>query len=419
MENLTDLIMKFAKNVRVPKAEYPKRVYNLLKELGYDPDIIKYIHITGSKGKGSLAKTCFQLLKNTNYKIGLFTSPHIFDIQERFVTNEGEIKYKQLYLLINRFLYIFEKSEFHFFEICLFLGIIYFIEQKCTIIILEVGVGGRFDPTNFCKPMVSLLGNISIEHKDFLGDTIEKIAFDKAGIIKKDIPAFSVNQEEIVKIIFQQEGKVLFYNDIIEYENRRILEDYSVEFDLIIYLQKKIILPNIILNRIGEANIRNFSLACVAILNIFPDLSCNMIYEAAKEKISYRMELYESNILIDTAHNGISFDNLMNTIDYWLKWNKITLYITLLEGKEIGDIIKVLNEYHCLIDKIYTFDFECPSIRRSQGYRLYEYLKNDFVVEYIDNLEKIKFENNKDDRYIFVGSFYSIPIVTNLLKPQI
>lgn len=407
--------MQYAKTTKIPQEQYPIRVYQLLKEQGFNPDIIHYIHIAGSKGKGSLAKTCFQILKENGNRVGLFTSPHIFDIRERLITQNGMITEQDLLSLIQRYTPIFEIQALYFFEICLFLGIIYFLEQKCTIVVLEVGVGGRYDPTNFCMPILSLLGHISLEHKDFLGNTIQKIAYDKAGIIKKNIPAFSTNQEKSVKKIFLQEGKVQFFDELITIENFQILDNFSASFDLIINLEQKIIINNIILNRIGQANLQNFALAIAGMYKIYPNISPQIIQKVALQKIAYRMDLIAQNVLIDTAHNGASFENLMKTTAEWLHWHDICLYLTLLEGKEAQDIIDVLKKYRILIKEIYVFDFEYT--KKSQGKNLFNDLKEDFSVVYMPNLE-IK-EIISHQKYIFAGSFYSIPLINSLLKNEI
>lgn len=416
MNNLTNILMSHASTKRFPKEIYLARIYNLLKEQGYNPDSLKYIHITGSKGKGSLAFTAFELLKKSGVKTGLFISPHIFDIRERFITGQGMISEEEFLNLMNKFTELFNNNDLHFFEICLFLALVYFLDTKCEYAVLEVGVGGRFDPTNFCRPEVSLLGHISIEHKDFLGDTIEEIAYDKAGIIKKDIMALSVNQNPVVKKILEEQGIVYFIDDIVIISNLTYNNQGKSKFDLIITINNsQRVITDIILNRVGEANIMNFVLAVAGVYYCLPNLSDEIIYDIAQQKIPYRMDLVREDVLIDTSHNGQSFDNLVQSLDR-MEWKNIVFYVTILEGKELSDIVEVLKNYKHLFAKIVCFDFESEAQKVSNGIGLYDLLKDDINSEYVANITEIKLE--KDTKKVFTGSFYSIPLIVDLINHQ-
>ena len=411
-----DYILSYSHTQKNPKEIYPVRVYNLLKSLDYNPDKIQYVHVAGSKGKGSLAQSSFELLKAMGDKVGLFVSPHIFDVRERFVTSDGMISENQLILLIERFTPVLEKQKFHFFEVCLFLALIFFEEETCDYVVLEVGVGGRYDPTNFCTPFVSLLGHISMEHKEFLGDSLEKIAFDKAGIIKKNVPAFSVDQDRNVKEVFLREGNVHFYSDICSIENLTIFENYASNFSLKIQGQ---LIYNINLTRIGQAHIKNFCLAVAGIMSKFPLISYDIIREVAEKKIPYRMDLIHPDIIIDTAHNDTSFQNLMETLDSWMHWKDITLYLTILEEKDIQKIASILKKYKNIVRRIKVFDFDATSSsRKSCGLALLALLKDDFTLEYIPDLRTHQIKKAPLERLVFAGSFYSVSIIRDLLKDQ-
>ncbi|MGL5956831.1 MAG: hypothetical protein ACRC0X_09610, partial [Brevinema sp.] len=132
--NLLEKILSFSTVKQIPKEQYPYRVYYLLRELGFDPDCVKYIHITGSKGKGSLAYNTFHILKAQGYRVGLFSSPHIFDVRERFVTEQGMISEADLQNLIICYQDFLKQKELHFFENCLFFALIYFLGQQCEYV---------------------------------------------------------------------------------------------------------------------------------------------------------------------------------------------------------------------------------------------------------------------------------------------
>ncbi|MGL5956716.1 MAG: Mur ligase family protein [Brevinema sp.] len=408
--NLLEKILSFSTVKQIPKEKYPYRVYNLLKELGFDPDRLKYIHITGSKGKGSLAYNTFHILKAQGYRVALFSSPHIFDVRERFVTEQGMISEADLQNLIICYQDFLKQKELHFFENCLFFALIYFLGQQCEYVVLEVGVGGRFDPTNFCRPLISLLGHISLEHRDLLGDTIEEIAFDKVGIIKKGIPALSVMQEKSVVAIINHQA--LFYDDIITIHNY-IQEDGIQSFDLELF--HKIMIPNIKLTRIGKAHLINFCLAVAGIFYILPDSPFQSIYRTALLPYPYRMDRVRDDLIIDTAHNGVSFENLLQGLKE-LSWDHIVLYLTILQGKEIQDISQVLIKYKTLIKRIEFFEFETHISRNSAVKPLYDLTKGEIESSYWEDIRMIQWDSVS--KKVFAGSFYSVPVIKQIIPDR-
>ncbi|MGL4677049.1 MAG: Mur ligase family protein [Brevinema sp.] len=409
---MLDQILSFSTVKNTPKEHYPYRVYHLLQEQGFDPDRLRYIHITGSKGKGSLAYNCFQLLKTKGCRTALFTSPHIFDIRERFMTDQGMITEEDLQKLIDRYQSFLRQKELHFFENCLFLALVYFLEQQCEYAILEVGIGGRFDPTNFCRPLFSLLGHVSLEHRDFLGNTIAEIAFDKAGIIKEGIPAFSVNQDLVVSDIFQEQGAVDFFADIISISNY-YQEGRLQVFDLMLF--DKIFIPKIKLARIGDAHVVNFCLAVAGIYKVFPDFDNQWIYHTALLPYPYRMDMVREDLIIDTAHNGASFENLLRGLQS-LSWDSVVLYLTILQGKEIQDISQVLIKYKSLIQRIEFFEFETNNSRKSDVKPLYELTKDYILSYYWEASSMIQWD--RCSKKVFAGSFYSLPVIKKMIQDQ-
>ncbi|MGL4394223.1 MAG: bifunctional folylpolyglutamate synthase/dihydrofolate synthase [Brevinema sp.] len=399
---ILDLIMQNSFTKRVDENIYPIRVYNILKKEGFDPDSLRYIHVTGSKGKGTIARTSFQFLKASGKKVGLFTSPHIFDVCERIETEQGLISEEALTNLFTRFEKVLRPYELHFFELMLFFGIVYFIEQACEFVVMEVGVGGRFDPTNFCQPEVSLIGQVQLEHREFLGGSLEQIAYNKAGIIKKNIPAFSLPQEPMVKDIFVKEGEIIFLS-LDEIQNLHINpQGYSVF---------SIDSQELTLKRFGKAHVMNFLIALRGIQTVLP-LSKQIIQEVAAENIPYRIDLLRANILVDTSHNGESFFYLFDTLRNYLKWNETTLFVTLLQGKEIDEVVQQIKSNKDLFQKVVVFDFDHK--RKSDGQHLYQLLKDDFEeIEYCADLKTYPLDPHQKN--IFTGSFYSVPVVKDLI----
>ena len=152
-------------------------------------DKLKIIHVAGSNGKGSVCAMLSSVLKEANYKVGTFISPHLIEYNERFLINGKCISDTDFVRLTEKVKKVSEDTGYNltFFEILTCIAFLYFYEQECDVVVLEVGLGGRLDATNVINNSVlSIITNIGLEHTEILGDTLEKIALEKAGIIKEN-----------------------------------------------------------------------------------------------------------------------------------------------------------------------------------------------------------------------------------------
>ncbi|MFK8045635.1 MAG: folylpolyglutamate synthase/dihydrofolate synthase family protein [Crocinitomicaceae bacterium] len=165
-----------------------ENITNLLKEIGNPQEGLKCVHIAGTNGKGSTAHMVAAMAIENGYKVGLFTSPHIKDFRERIRINGQMIDESFVVNFVNSNKEIFEKLNPSFFEITTAMAFKAFASCNCDYAIIETGLGGRLDATNVINPLISVITNIGIDHTEFLGDTLEQIAAEKAGIIKKDTP---------------------------------------------------------------------------------------------------------------------------------------------------------------------------------------------------------------------------------------
>ncbi len=201
------------------------RILKILELLGNPQKDLKFIHVAGSNGKGSTCAILEEILVKAGYKTGKFTSPHLFSYTERITVNKHPISDLDFETIINKIVELDKKNNIELteFEILTAAGFLYFKEKACDIVILEVGLGGRLDSTNVIEnPLVSIITSISLEHKERLGDTIEKIAKEKAGIIKKGRP-----------VVFLEENR-----------GCKILEDEALKKDGIIFKTKAISVKN-------------------------------------------------------------------------------------------------------------------------------------------------------------------------------
>lgn len=168
----------------------------------------KTIHVAGTNGKGSSSHMIASVLQEAGYKVGLYTSPHLKDFRERIKINGTEIPENEVVTFIEKHKNFLEEHHLSFFEMTVGLAFDYFSKQKVDIAVIEVGLGGRHDSTNIISPEISLITNISKDHMDILGDTLPKIAFEKAGIIKKNTPVIISEYDEETAFVFVEKANL-------------------------------------------------------------------------------------------------------------------------------------------------------------------------------------------------------------------
>jgi dihydrofolate synthase/folylpolyglutamate synthase len=195
-----------------------ERVELLLTKLGNPHQNLKIIHIAGTNGKGSTSSYLASYLTEKGEKVGLFTSPHIFDFRERIRVNGEKISEEFVLEFCNQIQNLNLDIEPSFFEITFAMSVSYFNSENCSFCVLETGMGGRLDATNIVNPIVSVITNIGFDHTQFLGDTYAEIAFEKAGIIKKNTPVVIGETKSETKAVFlntakSQNAEIIFAED--------------------------------------------------------------------------------------------------------------------------------------------------------------------------------------------------------------
>ncbi len=220
---------------RIGSAAYKANLDNtirLCKLLDNPESNFKSIHIAGTNGKGSTSHMMASILQSAGYKVGLYTSPHLVDFKERIKINGEKIPEKYVVDFVEQ--YIVPETEkgleLSFFEMTVGLAFKYFSDEQVDIAVIEVGLGGRLDSTNVINPELSIITNISFDHKALLGDTLELIAREKAGIIKKDIPVIIGEKQESSKNVFNEKAAelnapIVFADDIYKAKNVRHKKD--------------------------------------------------------------------------------------------------------------------------------------------------------------------------------------------------
>ncbi|MEX0274945.1 MAG: folylpolyglutamate synthase/dihydrofolate synthase family protein [Flavobacteriaceae bacterium] len=192
----------------------------LAQHLGNPHQHFKSIHVAGTNGKGSSSHMLASILQEAGYSVGLYTSPHLKDYRERIKLNGIPVGKQYVMGFVQRNRPFLERHKMSFFEMSVGMAFAYFAHKKVDIAVVEVGLGGRLDSTNIIVPEVSLITNIGMDHLDILGDTVQKIAYEKAGIIKEGVPVvISEYQEEVAdvfkEVAHQKKSQCLFAKDVV------------------------------------------------------------------------------------------------------------------------------------------------------------------------------------------------------------
>ncbi|MGG8497355.1 bifunctional folylpolyglutamate synthase/dihydrofolate synthase [Tenacibaculum sp. TC6] len=221
---------------REGKTAFKKDLTNtiaLANHLGNPENKFKSIHVGGTNGKGSTSHMLASILQEAGYKVGLYTSPHLKNFTERIRINGEEISREAVVDFITENKSFLEQQKLSFFEMTVGLAFNEFEKQKVDIAIIEVGLGGRLDSTNIITPEVAVITNIGLDHTQFLGETLPEIAFEKAGIIKKDVPVVIGEKQEETTEVFEKKAreynaKLVFASDDQNIYKTDLLGDYQI-----------------------------------------------------------------------------------------------------------------------------------------------------------------------------------------------
>ncbi|HEU4790962.1 MAG TPA: folylpolyglutamate synthase/dihydrofolate synthase family protein, partial [Flavobacterium sp.] len=289
---------------------------------------IKCIHVAGTNGKGSTSHMLASILQEAGYKVGLYTSPHLKDFRERIKINGAEISEDFVCEFIEQHKSFFEENDMSFFEMTVGLAFDYFAKEKVDIAIIEVGLGGRLDATNIITPLVSVITNIGIDHVQFLGNTLESIATEKAGIIKPEISVVigeytSETQPVFLAKAAANKAKIYFASDLIsETYPSDLIGDYQE------HNKKTVIQTFKILNeqtdyKVSDENIKSGLLHVIkntGLLGRWQQLGTN------------------PKIICDTAHNKNGLEIVLKQIQKET-FNHLHIVLGVVNDKELEEVL--------------------------------------------------------------------------------
>ena len=340
-----------------------ERTYKLLEHLGNPERDLKLIHIAGTNGKGSTTSMITEILMGEGYKVGMYTSPFIEEFEERIQINRNNIPKESLAILMDEIKVAVDKvieagyNHPTEFEIITVLMLLYFKKENIDFGVIEVGLGGTLDSTNVIKPIIQVITSISFDHTNLLGNTLEKIAREKAGIIKRGIPTVIYpQQEEVLKVIknkcFEMDSELyiannenLKFKNIVNLDKPYQLLKYNNEIDILLPL-------------LGEHQIINLSVAMQAIevlnnKNIIDISIANIVKSIKNVSWKGRLEVLSNNpyVVIDGAHNIQGIKTLSRNIKKYFKYENLYLILGILADKDVEEMIKIITP---MAKKVYS-----------------------------------------------------------------
>lgn len=393
----------------------------LSRYFGDPQNKFKSIHIGGTNGKGSTSHMIASILQSQGYKTGLYTSPHLVDFRERMRIN-GEMIPKEKVI---RFVDNWKKSGFEghpsFFELTMIMAFEWFAEEKIDYAVIEVGMGGRLDSTNIISPEISVITNISKDHTQFLGDTLEKIAFEKSGIIKERIPVvIGEKSSDSIAALFKEKAKqnnspIIFAEDYFEknYKIERISGGWKVNYkdwDIRIPLEGDYQKNNIrtVLTSIDTLKNKGIKIQNDSIMKGLENVVIQTGLKGRWMKIKQ-----EPLVIADTGHNtgGLKF-TIKQLKELTKSGNKLRFVIGFVADKEIDEILGLLPH-----DAIYyVTNAKIPRALAADELKK-KFDKNGFISTKFDSVEiayKEALNESKADDIVFVGG--STFIVADLLS---
>lgn len=397
-----------------------EKTVHLLDHIGNPQDKFKSIHVAGSNGKGSTCSFAASILQEHGYKVGLYTSPHFVRFNERIRINGIEISDKEILKFLNANKKYIEKEQPTFFEITTALAFKYFAEQKVDFAVIETGLGGRLDCTNVINPLISVITSISLEHTNILGNTIEKIAFEKAGILKSKtkviigkIPIVARNL--ISKIAFEKKSELIeIKNEIKVYKNyfKLRLNNEFVKFE--------------VKNLSGVHQYYNAGLAIKSLEKIIPNLDFKLIQLGLDNVIvnsglqcRYERFSQKPQVIFDSAHNIEGIKSFIKQFKKeFLKFKNRKLIYGALNDKNNRRMLSLLKPYFdkIIITKVNNERGEKTEhlLSIAKLLKMNAAVKND-PEEIIFNF--IHSKSNKDNCLVVLGSMYLLgEIKLKLLK---
>ena len=403
----------------------------VLEKMGHPERHMKLIHVAGSNGKGSVCAYLSSILTTAGKQTGLFTSPHLVDINERFQINQENVS-NELFLeafeavmdMVHTLLKEQPDTFAHptFFELLFLMGIYIFDKANMEYVVLETGLGGRFDATNVIEhPLISVITSISLEHTEYLGDTCAKIAGEKAGIIKEGCPVvYDGTREDVSEVIEAYDAQMHSKAYSIRPEMYKILMNThkTIDFSMDTGYYEPM---DVLIDSVAEYQIMNAMEAVTAAEVMDIGLTEEDIHRGM-ERMHWqgRMETVLPGVILDGAHNDSGVEEFVKTARKFQKDTKLTLLFSCVKEKDYDGMIRTICE---------SLDFESVVVTQIDSYRQVpsEELAQIFRKYTTRPVEEISFIDDafdeamkrKGDGVLFcVGSLYLVGSLKSLIRSR-
>lgn len=415
-ETINWMFNKLPMYQRIGAAAYKADLNSTIKILDYlnnPQDNFKSVHIAGTNGKGSVSHSLASVFQEAGYKTGLYTSPHLRDFRERIRINGNMIPENNVVEFIDKHKNKLEELELSFFEMTVAMAFDYFKNEKVDIAIIEVGMGGRLDSTNIIKPELSIITNISLDHVKFLGDSEDKIAVEKAGIIKKMIPVVIGETQIKTKDVFIEKAKAenseIFFADKI-FQCERITENDILDYQSFnIYKNNKEYINELKFPLLGNYQNKNLKTIICAIdilknkFSINENHIKNGLFNVIKNtSLMGRWQIIQKKPLViaDTGHNVAGITEIINQLSE-INYSKLHFVLSVVNDKDIDSILQLLPKnaeyYFCKADIPRGLDVNILAEKaRSSG------LKGN-CYNSVNEAYTTACANAKDEDLVFVG----------------
>ncbi len=396
-----------------------ERINHIVKELGNPQKKYKVIHVGGTNGKGSVCKFLESIISCSGYKVGSYTSPHLQHISERITICNNRITEDELIALVKKIKPIvdgmLEKENVPtFFEVFTAISYQYFSDKNVDFAVVEVGLGGRYDATNIVNPIISIITNVSLDHQNILGKKIEDITFEKAGIIKENIPVITASKDRSLKIIEEVAKEKNAPISIINARNWKRLNSSinTQEFLIKVFLKDYSVRTSMM----GEHQGENIALALFAIEKLKMDgtyiADTSIIKGIGKTINPGRMEIvsYKPLVLMDGAHNQTGIQKIVNALKNDFEYDKLIIVIGILSDKDVKSMMSMIVPIADYI--VATRPDNSRSLNPSKLKEIIEKLdyKNEVIVkDHIpDAVEYSKSIAKENDLICITGSLFTV-----------
>ncbi|QHH99302.1 bifunctional tetrahydrofolate synthase/dihydrofolate synthase [Acinetobacter dispersus] len=394
-----------------------ERVIPVAEKLGVMQPQAKVFTVAGTNGKGSTTTTLAAILNAQGYKVGLYQSPHIYRFNERVKLAGAEVDDRSL---VDAFVLVDQARRecglsLSFFEATTLAAFLIFKQQQCDVWVLEVGLGGRLDVVNVIDPDIAVITNIGLDHVDWLGDTIEKIAFEKAGIIRSNIPVVFAGQQQLPQAIqdkvVETQAQLYALNRDYFYQQNNDGQTWSFASS-----GTTLQLP------VGQLALDNISTAVAAVLASGVEVSQAAIATGIQQaRLQGRFEIrqiQDKTVIFDAGHNAHGVEFLLKQLRKFLKYNKqytdVVAVFSMLADKDIASVTDLLKT---TVKDWFIANLDVP--RAAPVQQIHDALQGQQVYEFgsiQQAFETVLKQSNNNQLILVCGSFHTLEAVWEYLE---